>query len=72
MLEVPMADIITKMEKVSTEDMGRTYCSDKSSYRSYYHEPLPYSETLLRKLDTMGKKASICIDCVRSIGAAEA
>ena len=59
MLEVPMAD------------MERTYCSDRSSYRSYYHEPLPYSETLLGKLDTMKKKASICIGCVRSIGAAE-
>ena len=71
MLEVPMADIITNMEQVSTEDMERTYCGDRSSYRIYYHEPLPYSETLLGKLDTMKKKASICIDCVRSIGAAK-
>jgi hypothetical protein len=70
MLEVPMAEIISKMENMSPEDMGRKYC-DRSSY-SYCHEPLPYSETLLRKLDAMKNQARICIDCVRSIGAAEA
>ena len=68
MLEVPIIEIITEMEQVSTEDMGRTYCSVMSSYRSSYHEILPYNKTLPGKLDTMKKKASICIDCVRSIG----
>jgi len=70
MLEVPMAGIITKMENVSPEDMEERYCG-VSSY-NYRHAPLPYRETLLGKLDTMKKKARICIDCVRSICAAEA
>ncbi|PVH92247.1 hypothetical protein DM02DRAFT_701032 [Periconia macrospinosa] len=71
MLDTSMADIITKMEQVSTEDMGKTYCTERSSYRSYYHEPLPYRKTLLGMLDAMKKRTSICIDCVRSIGATE-
>ena len=32
MLEVPMSDIITKMEQVSTEDMGKKYCSEGRTY----------------------------------------
>ena len=71
MLEVPMVDIVTKMQNVSTQDMGRTYCSARSSYNSYYHEPLLYGDTFLGKLDALQRKASICIDCVRSIGAAD-
>jgi hypothetical protein len=58
-----MIDIITKMEQVSTEDLGKVYCG--GSY--IYHDPLPYSGTFHGQLDTIKKKASICIDCVRSI-----
>lgn len=71
MLEVPVAEIITKMEQASTDDMERKYCKEMSSYASYgsyYHEPLQYHETFLGRLDIMKKKASICIDCVRSLG----
>jgi hypothetical protein len=71
MLEVPMAEVITEMTQVSTEDMGRKHCPQKSSYRVYYHEPLRYGETLLGKLDALRREASICIDCVRSVGAAD-
>lgn len=53
MLDTSMADIITKMEQVSTEDMENKFCTEKSSYRSYFHEPLPYGETLLGMLDAM-------------------
>jgi hypothetical protein len=66
MLEVPIAEIITKMAQVSTEDMARRYCGKRSSsFKTSHHELLPYNETLLGKLDVMKKKASICIDCVR-------
>jgi hypothetical protein len=67
MLEVSIADIITEMEQVSTEDMERKYCHE----RYMAHETLRYRQTLPGELDTMKKKASICIDCVRSMGAAE-
>ncbi|PVH91394.1 hypothetical protein DM02DRAFT_664040 [Periconia macrospinosa] len=71
MLDTSMADIITKMEQMSTEDMGRKFCTEKRSSGRYYHGPLPYRQTLLGMLDAMKKRASICIDCVRSIGATE-
>ncbi|KAF2807992.1 uncharacterized protein BDZ99DRAFT_489516 [Mytilinidion resinicola] len=58
MLKVPIAEVITKMTQVSTEDMERKYS-------------LRYSETLLGKLDALKREASICIDCVRSTGAAD-
>jgi hypothetical protein len=70
MLAVPMVEVITKMEQVSTEDMGRQYCS-KMSHCGYYHEPLPLRNTFQGKLDLLKQKASICIDCVRSIPAAD-
>jgi hypothetical protein len=70
MLQVPIAELITKMEQVSTEDMGRRKCiNGRVSYRADCHEPLPYNETLRGRLDTMKKQASICIDRVRSMGA---
>jgi hypothetical protein len=67
MLDTSMADIITKMEQVSTEDMrrGHYYVSGN------YHEPLPYRESLLGMLESMKKRTCICIDCVRSIDATE-
>jgi hypothetical protein len=65
MLEVPISDIVKEMEKVSTEDMKRTRHSG-----SYFHEALTHGETLPEKLETMKKKASICLDCVRSGDAA--
>ena len=68
MLSVPMAEVITKMEQVSTADMGRKYCTESSSFGGgYYHQPLPLSETLHEKLHLLKREASICIDCVRSI-----
>lgn len=71
MLEVPVAEIVTKMTQVSTEDMGRKYCDEMDGLRIRLHESLPYSETLLGKLDTLKRNAGICIECVKSIGAAE-
>jgi len=65
MLEVPISDIVKKMENVSSEDMGRTYHSGIYN-SSYYHEALTYNKTLLGKLETMKRKASICLDCVRN------
>jgi hypothetical protein len=64
MLKVPISDIVKKMEKVSSEDMEKKYHSE--SYRGYYHEALTHGETLPGKLETMKRKASICLDCVRS------
>jgi len=68
MLEVPISDIVKKMEKVSSEDMERTYHS--GSYPGYYHEAPTHGGTLSEKLQTMKKKAGICLDCVRSGDAA--
>src|SRR6266536_891598 len=68
MLEVPISDIIEKMETVPSADMERTYHSNGS--RGYWHEAPTHSETLPGKLETMKKKASICLDCVRSGDAA--
>jgi len=67
MLAVSVAEVITKMEQVSTEDMGKTYCSERSYSRGYHHEPLSLRETLQGQLHLLKEKASICIDCVRSI-----
>lgn len=68
MLEVPVSDIIGKMEKVSCEDMERTCHS--SGYRDYYHETPLHGETFRGKLEMMKKQASICLDCVQSNDAA--
>lgn len=68
MLEVPILDIVKEMEKVSTEDMKQTYHS--GSFGSYYHKAPTHGETLPGELETMKKKASICLDCVRSGDAA--
>jgi hypothetical protein len=68
MLKVPISDIVKKMENVLSEDMERTHHSE--NYRRYYHKAPTHSETLPGKLETMKKKASICLDCVRSGDAA--
>jgi hypothetical protein len=68
MLEVSISDVVERMEKVSCEDMERTYHS--STYGGYYHEAPIHGETLSGKLETMKKKVSICLDCVRSDDAA--
>lgn len=60
MLEVPLSDIIKKMEKVSYEDMERAWHAEIP--RGYYHEARDFPG----KLKTMKKKGSICLDCVRS------
>jgi hypothetical protein len=65
MLEVPLSNIIIKIEKVSYEDMERTWHAEYP--RGYYYEA---RETFPGKLKTMKKKASICLDCVRSSDAA--
>jgi hypothetical protein len=64
MLEVPISDIVKKMEKVSSGDMERTY--HPGSLSGDYHEALTHDETLPGMLETMKRKASICLDCVRS------
>jgi hypothetical protein len=69
MIEVPISEIIKSMEAVSCDDMARTYHS-AGSYRGYYHEAPTHSETLAGKLETIKKKVSICLDCVRSSDAA--
>jgi hypothetical protein len=67
-LEVPISEIIKRMEAVSCEDMARTLHS--TSFGSYHHEAPTYSETLAGKLETIKKKVGICLDCVRSSDAA--
>jgi hypothetical protein len=62
MLEVPILDIIHKMEEVSTEDMKPVMC--KKLWRE--HEIPTHSETLSGKLEAMRKKVGICLDCIRS------
>lgn len=65
MFNASIADIITKMERVSTEDMDpRERC-----YR--YHEPISYRQTFLETVDTLSKESSICITYVRSLGVPE-
>ena len=68
MLKVPISDLVKKMENVSSEDIERTYHS--RDYKGYYYEAPTNGETLPGKLETMKKKASICLDCVRSGDAA--
>ncbi|KAF1365202.1 hypothetical protein EJ07DRAFT_161287 [Lizonia empirigonia] len=68
MLDTSLAYIIAEMEQVSTEDMGRKHCAEVRSRLRSCHEPLNYRKTLLESLDDMKKRASISIDCVRSIG----
>lgn len=63
MLEVPISDVIRKMENVSCEEMEGVYHS--GSYPSW-HKARIHSETLPGKLEIMEKKASICLDCIRS------
>ena len=60
-LEVPLLDIIKKMEMVPSEE--RKYHS--GSYHGFYHEPTS-EETLPGQLEPMKKKASICLDCIQS------
>jgi hypothetical protein len=64
MLEVPLSDIIKKMEKVSYEDMERAWHAEIP--RGYYHEARDFPG----KLKTIKKKVGICLDCVRSSDAA--
>ncbi|KAF8853680.1 hypothetical protein BDZ45DRAFT_761066 [Acephala macrosclerotiorum] len=64
MLEVPVSDVIKKMESVSCED--RESACHSGGYGDYLHKAQIHSETLPGKLETMEKKASICLDCVRS------
>jgi hypothetical protein len=68
MLEVPISEIIEKMQAVSCEDLERTFHS--SNYGSYYHQAPTYSETLAGKLETIKRKVGICLDCAQSGGAA--
>lgn len=69
MIEVPMLEIIDKMKAISTEDMKRTHHG--LGRGGYYHETPPYEETLLGRLESMEKRACICIDCVRTDTAME-
>jgi hypothetical protein len=71
MLEVPIAEIMTQMTQVSTEDMIEKHCNIMGASRNFRHRPVPYSETLLGKLETLKRNAGICIDSVRGDGAAE-
>ena len=68
MLEVPISEIVERMEAVSCKDMRRT--CHYSRYNTYYHEAPTHSETLAGKLEIIKKKVGICLDCVRSSDAA--
>jgi len=59
MLEVPVAEIIGKMEALP--EMVYRRCCNRIGY---FREPLD-EETFRRKLKAMKRKASICIDCVQ-------
>ncbi|CZR60106.1 uncharacterized protein PAC_10001 [Phialocephala subalpina] len=63
MLDAPISEIIEKMEKVSCEDMGRKY------HGNWLHEAPTKDETLPGQLETLKKKVSIYLDCVRSLDA---
>ena len=69
MLDVPISDIIKKMENDSCEEKERVLHTE-SKYNSYWHHAQIHSETFPGKLKTMEKKASICLDCIRSSDAA--
>jgi len=62
MLKVPILEIIKSIKAVLCKDIAQIYYS--SSYYSYYHKALTYSETLAKKLETIKKKVSICLDCI--------
>jgi len=68
MLDVPIGEVIGKMEQASTEDMGRRRCTVNLGS---FHEPLGYGGTSLGLLDALKKNASIPIDHVRSFGATD-
>ncbi|RTE80543.1 hypothetical protein BHE90_004944 [Fusarium euwallaceae] len=61
MIDVPVLEIIDNMKAISTEDMGRKYHSDRQ-YSGYYHETPPYEKTLLGRIESMKRKAGICLD----------
>ncbi|OAL47474.1 hypothetical protein IQ07DRAFT_646412 [Pyrenochaeta sp. DS3sAY3a] len=63
MLNASIADIIAKIEGVSTENMGKSTLCLRSRKD---HEPLPYSQTFLGTLETLRKESRISIDDVRS------
>ena len=65
MFEVPISDIVKRMEMASSDDMQRTHHSSRHGM-SYYHEAPTYGDSLPGMLETMKKKASICLDCVRN------
>lgn len=69
MFDVPLSEIIEKMEKVSCEDMDTRF-HPPENWGGYYHKVPTYGETLPAKLETLKKKASICLDCVQSIDVA--
>ncbi|KAH6972716.1 hypothetical protein BKA56DRAFT_526386 [Ilyonectria sp. MPI-CAGE-AT-0026] len=64
MIEVPILEVIDKMKAVTTEDTNRKRRCKQ--YGGYYHETPPYKDTLLGKLESMGRKASTCLDCIRT------
>lgn len=42
LLNTPFADIVTNLEQVYTKDMDRACCAEIRSFKSSWHEPLPY------------------------------
>ncbi len=72
MIEVPVSEVIRRMKMVSCEGMERTHHSASSRWgKSYYHEPLEYTEALAEKVETAKRRVGICIDCLRSSDGAE-
>jgi hypothetical protein len=68
MLNVPISEIVKRIEAVSCEDMRRTRHS--GSYHDYYHEAPTHSETLAGKLETIKEKVSIYLNYAKSGDAA--
>jgi len=66
-LEVPISEIACKMG-VAPEEGKKKYCGQRQmgpTYYPFYHEAPTRQNTFHGKLETMKKKASICLDCVR-------
>ncbi|EHK18379.1 uncharacterized protein TRIVIDRAFT_225695 [Trichoderma virens Gv29-8] len=77
MLEAPISQVIERIKTVSKDCMKRELHQAPSGFgsstyaKSYYHEPAEYITALAEKVETAKRRASICLDCVRSNGGTE-
>ena len=65
MLEVPITEIVKKIEDMGTEDMEWKICNQKAGYR---HQSQSSPDLLAAKLEALEKKAGFSITDVRRIG----